>query len=232
MLGPDEALAHVEERAVDLSQARPELGHVCNAVCVVGRRARTRGLFLDRRAFLQSYDPAVDPDGAILERVLAAVVPVGAGISLEYYFSTVDDERWGCGTKLPHNLASLLGVMEGSGGDLRTGLPRQMIEIHEPLRLLCIVEATPERLLEIAGRRREVGELVGNRWVRLVSMHPETGALSVYGDDGFVPYRGDGTSLPVVARSVDWYGDKHGFVPPARVSPWPTASSRPAREAA
>ena len=55
-----EAHAHVEARSVDLAQVRPELGHATNAVCIIGPRWRTRGLFLDRRAFLVSYDPAAD----------------------------------------------------------------------------------------------------------------------------------------------------------------------------
>ena len=39
--------------------------------CIVGRRSRTRGLFLDRRAFLTSYDPTQDDDErAILARIL------------------------------------------------------------------------------------------------------------------------------------------------------------------
>ena len=79
---PLAALAHVEGRAADLAQPRPESGHATNAFCIVGRRTRTRGLFLDRRAFLVSYNPARDSDGAILARVIAAVVPVVAGISL------------------------------------------------------------------------------------------------------------------------------------------------------
>ena len=87
------ALRHVEARAAHLAQPRPEYGHCTNAVCIVGRRAATRGLHLDRRAFLVSYDPTIDPTDAILERILAAVGPVGAGISLEYYFSSVDNER-------------------------------------------------------------------------------------------------------------------------------------------
>src|SRR5439155_10837510 len=57
---PAAALAHVEGRADDLAQPRPEYGHATNAFCVIGRRARTRGLFLDRRAFLVSYDPSRD----------------------------------------------------------------------------------------------------------------------------------------------------------------------------
>src|SRR5262249_22314729 len=133
-------------RAADLAQPRPEYGHATNAFCVIARRSRTRGLFLDRRAFLVSYDPAHDRDGAILARIIAAVVPVVAGISLEYYFSYVDPSGYGCGTKLPHNVTSLLGVMDGAQSDLRTGLPWQMVEIHEPARLAIVVEGNPERV--------------------------------------------------------------------------------------
>ena len=59
---PDAALRHVEERSEHLAQPRPEYGHCTNAVCIVGRRSLTRGLFLDRRAFLVSYDADQDPD--------------------------------------------------------------------------------------------------------------------------------------------------------------------------
>ena len=56
-LSPDAALQHVEERSAHLAQPRPEYGHCTNAICIVGRRELTRGLHLDRRAFLVSYDP-------------------------------------------------------------------------------------------------------------------------------------------------------------------------------
>ncbi len=145
-VSPEAALTHAEARAYDLAQPRPELGHATNAVCIVGRRARTRGLFLDRRAFLVSYDPTRDPSGETLANLLNAVGPVGAGINLEYYFSFVDRIGYGAGTKLPHNIVGLIGVMDGHLSDLRTGLPWQMVEIHEPVRLLTIVEAKPELL--------------------------------------------------------------------------------------
>ncbi|WP_437321868.1 YbcC family protein [Sorangium sp. So ce385] len=221
---PAEALAHVEARAADLSQARPELGHVTNAVCVIGRRELTRGLFLDRRAFLASYDPTQDPSGAILERVLLAAGPVGAGINLEYYFSRVDNLRYGAGTKLPHNLASLLGVMDGSLSDLRTGLPKQMIEIHEPVRLLVVVEASPEAALAICARQPAIRELALNGWIRLACVDPATGAIARLERGAFAPFTPPGAPLPAVERSADWYAGKSGFVPPAIVR---AASARP-----
>jgi uncharacterized protein YbcC (UPF0753/DUF2309 family) len=215
---PEAALRHVRRRAKDPFQARPELGHVTNAAAIVGRRALSRGLFLDRRSFLVSYDPAIDADGSICERILAAVGPVGAGISLEYYFSTVDNERFGCGTKVNHNPFGLIGVMEGARSDLRTGLPRQMIEIHEPMRLLLIVEQTPEVLAGIVARQPEVAELVLGAWVQVVSIDPVDGHAERFVPGvGFVRWEPTRGPPPRVARSEDWYGGHDGPRGPALV---------------
>ena len=120
-----------------------------------GSAERTRGLFLDRRAFLTSYDPTQDDaENTILTRILQAVFPVCAGINLEYYFSYVDNTGWGSGTKLPHNVAALLGVIDRTASDLRTGLPWQMVEIHEPVRILFIIETTVEAMLQIMDRNK------------------------------------------------------------------------------
>ncbi|MEX0669853.1 MAG: DUF2309 domain-containing protein [Pirellulales bacterium] len=216
-LSPREALAHVEARSVDLAQVRPELGHATNAACIIGRRWRTRGLFLDRRAFLVSYDPTTDSDGAILARTLAAVGPVGAGINLEYFFSTIDRLGYGAGTKLPHNITGLIGVMDGHGSDLRTGLPWQMVEIHEPVRLLIVIDAKPAAILAAAEQVPPVKKLLVNGWIQAVSWDPDTGALSVFEDGAFRPYVPEGTQVPIVDRSVDWYAGHREHLPPARV---------------
>lgn len=201
-----EARRHVEERAEDLAQARPECGHATNAICIVGRRERTRGLYLDRRAFLTSYDPKADDDnGTILTRLMSAVVPVCGGISLEYYFSYVDSVGWGCGTKLPHNITSLLGVMDGAASDLRTGLPWQMVEIHEPVRLLIVIETTPEKFSAIMDRNAGIGKPCRHDWVQVVTWDPDTGDMHVLRGDHFEPYRPEATELPKAASSTDWY---------------------------
>ncbi|MEV0678774.1 DUF2309 domain-containing protein [Actinosynnema sp. NPDC050436] len=204
-LAPEDALAHAEAHAVDLGQPRPEYGHATNAVCVVGRRALTRGLFLDRRAFLASYEPAADTDGALLASLLAAVGPVCAGINLEYYFSFVDPAGYGCGTKLPHNITGLIGVMDGHASDLRTGLPWQMVEIHEPVRLLLVVEATPQRLSAIVAANPVLERLVSGGWIRFAAWVPERDEVFVFQDGAFQPHVRERTAFPVVARSVEVY---------------------------
>ncbi|MER7128588.1 YbcC family protein [Streptosporangium saharense] len=204
----DAALAHVESHTVDLGQPRPEYGHATNAVAVVGRRSRTRGLFLDRRAFLVSYDPEGDPSGDLLTNLLLAAGPVCAGINLEYYFSYVDPAGYGCGTKLPHNIVGLLGVMDGHASDLRTGLPWQMVEIHEPVRLLLVVEAEPERLAAIVGAHAVLERLVSNGWIQLVAWSPDSEAMHVFERGGFVPYVQEGEVLPTVHRSAHFYAGR------------------------
>lgn len=201
----EDALRHVEARTEDLAQVRPEYGHATNAVAVVGRRGLTRGLFMDRRAFLASYDPERDTDGSILQRILQAVVPVCAGINLEYYFSFVDPSGYGCGTKLPHNISGLLGVMDGHSSDLRTGLPWQMVEIHEPVRLLVVIEAPLDRVTAVLARLPNVERLVRNRWIRLASLDPATLEIHVFERSGFRRYEPGGGPPPEVPSSADWY---------------------------
>jgi uncharacterized protein YbcC (UPF0753/DUF2309 family) len=212
-VSPAQALHHVEERSEHLAQPRQECGHATNAVCVVGRRKVTRGLFLDRRAFLVSYDPLHDTEAQNLGRLLGAVVPVCAGINLEYYFSSVDNQRYGCGSKLPHNVTGLIGVMDGQGSDLRTGLPLQMVEIHEPVRILFVIEATIEALEKVLSTNAAVNEFVANRWIRVAVMHPETGRIQLRRDHGYEDLDGVPAPLPTVGSSHEWYSGHLDHLP-------------------
>ncbi|MEM9643373.1 MAG: DUF2309 domain-containing protein [Planctomycetota bacterium] len=205
---PEAALAHVETRSEDLSQTRPECGHATNALCFVGRREWTRGLYLDRRAFLTSYDSRGDADGAILEGLLGAVIPVCAGINLEYYFSFVDPVRYGCGTKLPHNITSLVGVMDGTRSDLRTGLPWQMVEIHEPVRLMFVIESRPDVMLRIIHANPAIERLVLGGWVQLSIFDPDSASIHQFREGTFHPYTPESETLPDVGSSAEWYARK------------------------
>jgi uncharacterized protein YbcC (UPF0753/DUF2309 family) len=218
-VSPARSLHHIEGRALDFSQVRPEWGHATNAVAVVGRRSVTQGLFLDRRPFLISYNPNEDPSGDVLERILLAVGPVGAGINLEYYFSTVDNKRYGCDTKIPHNVSGLIGVMEGVMSDLRTGLPLQMVEVHEAMRLQLVVEAKPEVLGKIYGRQPLIQTLLNNEWLHLIVAEPDTGELVIFdgGQRTFVTWDKQVTPLEVKDNSWDCYRGRTDFIDPCAV---------------
>ncbi|QDU44265.1 hypothetical protein Mal52_27440 [Symmachiella dynata] len=213
-ISPRDALRHVEARAQDISQARPEYNHATNALCLVGRRAWSRGLFLDRRAFLTSYDPSQDDDEhSILQRILAAAIPVCAGINLEYYFSCVDYTAYGSGSKLPHNIVSLLGVMEGTSSDLRTGLYQQMVEIHEPLRITFLIESTPSAMLAVMERNTSIDQLVRGAWGHLAVIDPSTSQIEVFNGEGFHPYETSSTKLPQVDSSLECYQGSREHLP-------------------
>jgi uncharacterized protein len=205
-LTPKEAQEHMDARAEDLAQVRPEWGHATNAICIVGRRERTRGLYLDRRAFLASYDPTQDtPDAAILTRTMSAIFPVCGGINLEYYFSHVDSAGYGCGTKLPHNITSLLGVMDGAASDLRTGLPWQMTEIHEPVRLLIVCETSSEVVLTMLRKNPSMMGMTANGWIILAVLDPDSQAIQVFKNGAFHHYIPQAEHLPQADCSIDWY---------------------------
>ncbi|VAX08734.1 Hypothetical transmembrane protein coupled to NADH-ubiquinone oxidoreductase chain 5 homolog [hydrothermal vent metagenome] len=214
-----QALKHIMGRATDFSQARPELGHATNAAAFIGRRSMSQGAFFDRRVFLISYNPQQDQEGTILEAILLAVGPVGAGINLEYYFSTVDNEGHGSGSKVTHNITGLFGVMDGASSDLRTGLPRQMTEIHEAMRLQIVVEASVEVLSAIYARQLPLQELIGNGWLLLSAMDPLSGEISVFDPDkGFSLWQPAAEeALPMVKHSVDWYQGHHQPLSPALI---------------
>lgn len=176
---------HVIARATSIFEPRPELNHSNNLYSIVGRRSLTQDLFMDRRAFLHSYNPDADPDGRLLAKILSAVIPVCGGINLEYFFCRIDNSVYGAGSKLPHNVIGLLGVANGVEGDLRTGLPSQMIEVHEPSRLMIVVEQSTDVLDQAFAKIGGLMEWLDNDWVRLAACHPVSHELFYYFSSGW-----------------------------------------------
>jgi uncharacterized protein YbcC (UPF0753/DUF2309 family) len=177
------------DRSVSMFEPRPELGHGTNTLCIVGQRHLTRDLFLDRRAFLNSYDYRTDPEGKLLVGVMRPLGPVCGGINLEYYFSRVDNHKLGAGTKLPHNVMGLIGVANSCDGDLRPGLPVQMIEVHDPVRLMIIVEHYPEVVLKTIQDTPAMYEWYNNEWLHLMVIHPETKQFFYFKEGDFTIYK-------------------------------------------
>lgn len=215
---PEEGKEHVYLRANDFSQAFPEFNHATIAGAVIGRRSVSQGTFLDRRIFLISYDATQDLEGKLLENLLLAVGPVGSGINLEYYFSTVNNDYFGSGTKVTHNITGMFGVMEGANSDLRTGLTKQMVEIHEPVRLQILIEAKTEILGQIYERQAIIRELVGGGWVLLGTIDPDTGDMFVFERGvGFVPWNPEKRNIPVLESSLTYYQGQHDPLSPVLI---------------
>ena len=169
---------------------------------MVGRRALTKGLNLDRRSFLNSYDYRDDPNGIYLAGILNAVAPVCGGINLEYFFSRVDNNNLGAGTKLPHNVMGLIGVANGIDGDLRTGLPNQMIEIHTPIRLLTIVEHLPYVVADALHKNPRTMEWFTNQWIHLMVYHPIDKQYYLFKDGIFHLYKPSNQQIQEVDLNI------------------------------
>ena len=147
---------------------------------------------------MNSYDYTADPQGDLLFGIMKPLGPVCGGINLEYYFSRVDNQKLGAGTKLPHNVMGLFGVANGIEGDLRPGLPSQMIEVHDPIRLLIIVEQCPDVVLKTIQRQAETYEWFINEWVHLVAVDPRTNELYRFREGKFELYQTLTKEIPVV----------------------------------
>ena len=174
--------------ALDWSQVRPEWGLSRNAYFIIAKRSLTLSKALDGRAFLHSYDYQVDPKRRLLENILTGPLVVGQWINMEHYFSTVDNERFGSGSKVYHNVAGRFGVMTGNLSDLRTGLPAQTVldggqPYHQPMRLITLIEAPFDHAQKAVESVVAVKRLVRNGWIRLLVIDPEAAAAYLY-DDG------------------------------------------------
>ncbi|MCX7284013.1 MAG: DUF2309 domain-containing protein [Novosphingobium sp.] len=180
-----ERAAQLERTADDLltgaahwGEVRPEWGLSGNAAFIIAPRALTRDLNLGGNAFLHSYDWKQDADGSALTSIMTAPMIVAQWINCQYLFSTIDNAVFGAGDKTTQNVIGGFGVVQGSGGDLCTGLPRQSLfrddgtPYHTPRRLAVIVEAPLQRVQDIVLRHDAVGRLVENGWINLVVIDP------------------------------------------------------------
>lgn len=172
----------IMKRANDWSQVRPEWGLAgCNSF-IIAPRNRTRGMDLEGKAFLHSYDWKSDQDFKVLETVMTAPMIVTSWINLQYYASTVDNKRLGAGNKTLHNVTGGLGVLEGAKGDLRIGLPMQSVHDgtnyqHLPIRLNVVIEAPEEAVSEILKKHSNVKDLCDHEWITLMILD-DTGKIS------------------------------------------------------
>ncbi len=188
--GAPSATAHALARASDWAQVRPEWGLARNAAFIVGPRWLTAELNLEGRTFLHSYDWRGDDSGKALEIILTAPMVVAEWINTQYYFSTVDNLRFGAGTKVTHNVTGRLGVVQGNAGDLQIGLPEQSVMsaagelYHEPLRLMTVVLAPPARVATIVEQNAVLRQLFDHDWVALVVLDPASGRFRRYGPGG------------------------------------------------
>ncbi|SEM88591.1 hypothetical protein SAMN04488003_10610 [Loktanella fryxellensis] len=172
---PGAATDTLDRRAADWAEVRPEWGLAGCAAFIAAPRNVTAGRDLQGRAFLHSYDWTQDTGFATLELILTAPVVVASWISLQYYGSTVAPQVFGGGNKLIHNVVGGIGVVEGNGGRLRTGLPLQSVHdgdaaAHEALRLTVMIAAPTAAITDVLARHDDVRALFDNGWMHLCAL--------------------------------------------------------------
>lgn len=172
------SISFAEQKANNWGETRPEWGLAKNAGFIVGPRSLTKDTNLDGRCFLHSYDWELDTSGKALEGIMQGPMVVTQWINNHYYFSTVDNNTYGGGSKITHNITGKFGVVQGNGGDLKMGLPLQSlystddIMYHQPLRLSVIIQAPITRISDILARNNNLKTLLDNEWIYLMVMDP------------------------------------------------------------
>lgn len=176
---PTRSLRLLKSRAFDWAEMRPEWALVGNASFIVGPRELTKGLSLDGRAFLHSYNYELDTNGLLLEKILNYPMMVAQWINAQYFFSSLNNTAFGSGNKLTQNITGKIGLIQGNGSDLMHGLPFQSLfqsggkRVHDPLRLLCLVYAPKEILSRFLSQESKVAQLIRNEWIYLSCIDPQ-----------------------------------------------------------
>ncbi len=94
-----------------------------------------------------------------------------------------------------------------------------MVEIHEPMRMLFIIETTPETIQSIMKRNPNIGRPIVNRWVQLVLLAPDSQELRCYQAGEFVRFEPETGELPICRSSAEWYSGQRDHLGFASILP-------------
>lgn len=174
----------IESYSRDWSQVRPEWGLANNASFIVAPRTVTKAADLQGRSFLHDYDWQNDTDFALLELIMTAPMIVTNWINMQYNASVTDNQKYGSGNKVLHNVVGgNLGVFEGNGGDLRIGLPLQSVHngtqwMHQPQRLSVYLAAPKEAISDIVNKHPMLADLINNDWLYIFQWNLQTQTIA------------------------------------------------------
>lgn len=181
----------LKQRSRDWSEVRPEWGLANNASFIVAPRQRSRHLNLQGRTFLHDYQWQQDKDFSLLELIMTAPMIVAHWINMQYNLSVTDNDRFGSGNKVLHNVVGgNLGVFEGNGGDLRIGLAMQSLHdgqrwMHQPLRLSVFIAAPHSALDTVIDKHDSVRQLLENDWLFLFRLGDEHADITRWSSEGW-----------------------------------------------
>ena len=92
-----------------------------------------------------------------------------------------------------------------------------MVEIHEPVRNLFNIETTPERLMGVINASPLLRQFVENRWIRLSTLDPDSGAIHVLRNGIFELASRWTQKIPQVRSSAEWYHGTRAHLPIAEI---------------
>ena len=103
-------------------------------------------------------------------------------INIQYYASTVAPQIYGSGNKTIQNLTCENGLIEGSSGDLKTGLALQSLHdgnrwVHTPARLSVYIAAETDAIETVIAKHPDVAQLVDNCWLHILQIDLSTGCV-------------------------------------------------------
>jgi hypothetical protein len=93
-----------------------------------------------------------------------------------------------------------------------------MVEIHEPVRLLNIVEADLSVAAGLVESEPALKRLIHNGWIQLVVLDPHSAKMHVFHKGALVLYEPETDDLPVYERSAAHYGGRREHLGPAFVA--------------
>lgn len=176
-------LTTLEKRSADWAQTRPEWGLAGNSAFIVAPRNLTKSINLEGKAFLHSYDWENDPNGSHLTTIMTAPMIVAQWINHQYLFSSLDNNAYGSGSKITHNITGKIGVMQGNASDLMSGLSLQSlyssddVRYHKPQRLMVVIYAPKKRIENIIQKNPQLKNLFFNEWIFLYAIEPTDNTL-------------------------------------------------------
>lgn len=155
------------------AQLRPEWGLAGHQALIIGPSWWGKNLSLEGRVFRHSYEPGADSEGAILQAIFQGPVNVAYLLNMQYLFPSLAPELFAAGNKMLHQLTMLSMVIQGNASDLLIGLPEQSVQYyqgqlyHQPSRLLIVVYAPAQRLINVLTSQPELAEKFANEWLLL-----------------------------------------------------------------
>lgn len=178
-LAAKDASLFTKKCSLDWAQVRPEWGLAKNAAFIAAPRDFTKGVDLEGRSFLHSYEWQDDCDASVLAEILTSTMIVAQWINAQYFFSTLDNVAFGAGSKISKNITGKIGVMQGNASDLMHGLPLQSVykcdkePYHQAVRLSVVVYAPKSYIMPIIEEHSILKKLFSNGWLNFFCFDPK-----------------------------------------------------------